>query len=107
MALGRALLARPRLLLMDEPLSSLDAAAKAEILPYLESLHRSLAVPVIYVSHARDEIDRLADRVLVLRDGRVEPADRRDAEARLAGLSGPERDRLALAALRAGLDGEG
>ena len=106
-ALGRALLARPRLLLMDEPLSSLDAAPKAEILPYLESLHRNLAMPIIYVSHARDEIDRLADRVLVLRDGRVEPADRRDAEARLAGLSGPERDRLALAALRAGLDGEG
>ncbi len=103
-ALGRALLARPRLLLMDEPLSSLDAAAKAEILPYLESLHRSLALPVIYVSHARDEIDRLADRVLMLRDGHVEPAGRPDAEARLATLGGPERDRLALAALRAGLD---
>lgn len=105
-ALGRALLARPRLLLMDEPLSSLDAAAKAEILPYLESLHRSLALPVIYVSHARDEIDRLADRVLVLRDGRVEPVDRPDAEARLARLSVAERDRLALAALRAGLEPE-
>lgn len=103
-ALGRALLTRPRLLLMDEPLSSLDAAAKDEILPYLESLHRSLSLPVIYVSHARDEIDRLADQVLVLRDGRVEPGERPNAEARLAALSDPERDRLALAAIRSGLE---
>ena len=105
-ALGRALLTRPRLLLMDEPLSSLDAASKAEILPYLERLHRTLAIPVIYVTHARDEIDRLADRVLTLSGGRVEAADtdRASAEARLADLDDEARSRLALTALMAGFN---
>ncbi|HKK13505.1 MAG TPA: molybdenum ABC transporter ATP-binding protein [Gammaproteobacteria bacterium] len=69
-AVARALLTRPRLLLMDEPLASLDQAGKAEILPYLEQLHTWLAVPVIYVSHALEEVARLADRLVLMEDGR-------------------------------------
>jgi molybdate transport system ATP-binding protein len=69
-AIGRALLASPRLLLMDEPLASLDAARKAETLPYLERLRDELAIPVVYVSHSRDEVDRLADEVVHLEAGR-------------------------------------
>jgi molybdate transport system ATP-binding protein len=100
-ALGRALLSQPRLLLMDEPLSSLDAGSKAEILPYLERLHRSLAIPALYISHDAGEIARLADRVLFMREGRIVPAEA--ATPTLEGLDATARDRLALAALRAGL----
>jgi molybdate transport system ATP-binding protein len=71
-AIGRALLANPRLLLMDEPLASLDAARKDEILPYLERLRDHSAVPIVYVSHAADEVARLASTVVVLSNGRVE-----------------------------------
>ena len=99
-ALGRALLSQPRLLLMDEPLSSLDAGAKAEILPYLERLHRSLAIPALYISHDAGEIARLADHVLYMRDGRIVPGE---AGPTLEGVDAAARDRLALAALRAGL----
>ena len=107
-ALGRALLARPRLLLMDEPLSSLDAEAKAEILPYLERLHRTLAIPVLYITHDPGEIARLADHVLVMRDGRLTAgpppgAARDEARQRLMALDATARDRLALAALLSGL----
>lgn len=70
-AFGRAVLTSPRLLIMDEPLASLDAARKAEILPFIEKLRDELAIPMIYVSHAIDEILRLADDVVVLRDGKV------------------------------------
>jgi molybdate transport system ATP-binding protein len=63
-----------RLLLMDEPLAALDAARKAEILPYLERLHRELALPVVYVTHAMDEVARLADHLVLMREGRVEAA---------------------------------
>ncbi len=70
-AIGRALLTSPRLLLMDEPLSALDTASKQEILPYLERLHRELEIPVLYVSHALDEVVRLADHLLLLQQGRV------------------------------------
>ena len=70
-ALGRALLTQPKLLLMDEPLSSLDAGAKAEILPYLERLHRGLAIPALYVSHDAGEIARLADRVIYMAGGAI------------------------------------
>jgi molybdate transport system ATP-binding protein len=69
-AIGRALLASPRLLLMDEPLASLDAARKAETLPYIERLRDELAIPVVYVSHSRDEVDRLADEIVHLEAGR-------------------------------------
>ncbi len=70
-AIGRALLAKPALLLMDEPLASLDAARKAEILPYIERLRDDFALPVVYVSHALDEVVRLADMVVLMSDGRV------------------------------------
>ena len=70
-ALGRALLAQPRLLLMDEPLASLDEIRKAEILPYIERLRDELRIPILYVSHAIDEVLRLATALVVLDDGRV------------------------------------
>ncbi|MBI5259704.1 MAG: molybdenum ABC transporter ATP-binding protein [Burkholderiales bacterium] len=73
-AIARALATRPRLLLMDEPLAALDATRKAEILPYLERLHRELALPIVYVTHAMDEVARLADHLVLLEAGRVRAA---------------------------------
>ena len=70
-AIARALLTSPRLLLMDEPLAALDTARKQEFLPYLQRLHDELEIPVIYVSHAPDEVARLADHIVVLEAGRV------------------------------------
>ncbi len=70
-AIARALLIRPGLLLMDEPMASLDEARRSEIMPYLDRLHRELAIPVIYVSHSMEEIARLADHLVVLDRGRV------------------------------------
>ena len=69
-AIGRALLSQPRLLLMDEPLAGLDQGAKEEILPYLEALHERLAVPILYVSHDIREVARLADTMIVLSGGK-------------------------------------
>ncbi|HEX6397849.1 MAG TPA: molybdenum ABC transporter ATP-binding protein [Steroidobacteraceae bacterium] len=70
-ALGRALLAQPRLLLLDEPLASLDLARREEVLPYLEKLRDALAIPIVYVSHQFDEVLRLATRVVLLDAGHV------------------------------------
>jgi len=70
-AIVRALLSDPALLLLDEPLSALDAAAREDLLGRLEKLHASLAVPMIYVSHAIDEVARLADHIVLLDAGRV------------------------------------
>jgi molybdate transport system ATP-binding protein len=70
-AIGRALLAGPEILLMDEPLSQLDGARRAEILPFLERLAGEGGVPILYVSHAVEEVARLADRMVVLSEGRV------------------------------------
>jgi molybdate transport system ATP-binding protein len=70
-AIARALLARPRLLLMDEPLAALDMKRKREILPYLETLHDKLEIPVLYVSHVPDEVARLADHLVLLENGQV------------------------------------
>ncbi|WP_105436685.1 molybdenum ABC transporter ATP-binding protein [Neorhizobium sp. T25_13] len=96
-AIGRALLSAPRLLLMDEPLAALDDLRKAEILPYLERLRDETSTPIVYVSHSVSEVARLADKVVIMKDGRVEAigtpsevlsmpsADRRDAGAVLTG----------------------
>jgi len=70
-ALGRALLAKPRLLLMDEPLGALDQERKAEILPYFERLRDEEHVPMVYVSHDPDETRRLAGHVVMLKHGRI------------------------------------
>ncbi|WP_374317122.1 molybdenum ABC transporter ATP-binding protein [Aquabacterium sp.] len=70
-AIARALLTSPRLLLMDEPLSALDPARKAEILPYLERLNRSLGLPMVYVTHSHEEAARLADHLVLMQSGQV------------------------------------
>ncbi|MEI2734984.1 MAG: molybdenum ABC transporter ATP-binding protein [Rhodoblastus sp.] len=70
-AIGRALLSQPRLLLMDEPLSALDALTKQEILPFLERLHDRLSLPVMYISHDLTEVERLADHMALMDSGRV------------------------------------
>lgn len=70
-ALGRALLMKPRLLLLDEPLASLDATRKQEILPYLERLRDETKVPMIYVSHDAAEVKKLANSVVIVDSGRV------------------------------------
>jgi molybdate transport system ATP-binding protein len=69
--MARALATSPRILLMDEPLAALDAGRKAEILPYLERLHGELDIPMLYVSHAPDEVARLADHLVLLNAGKV------------------------------------
>ncbi len=70
-AIGRALLCQPKLLLMDEPLAALDAGRKSEILTYIERLREEVRLPIVYVSHASDEIVRLADTLVLLSDGAV------------------------------------
>lgn len=71
-AMARALVLNPKILLMDEPLAALDHARKQEILPYLTRLHRELQIPVLYVTHSQQELAQLADYLVVLVDGRVE-----------------------------------
>lgn len=104
-ALGQALLSQPRLLLLDEPMSSLDADSKAEILPVFERLHQALAIPVLYVSHDVLEVRRIADRVLTMGEGRiVDTRAMATAEQAFAGFEPDKIRRLALAAHLAGLD---
>lgn len=69
--IARALLTSPKLLLMDEPLAALDSQRKNEIVPYLQRLHDELDIPVLYVSHAQDEVARLADHLVLLSDGKA------------------------------------
>ncbi|WWF43649.1 molybdenum ABC transporter ATP-binding protein [Pseudomonas trivialis] len=69
--IARALLTSPKLLLMDEPLAALDSQRKGEILPYLERLHDELDIPLLYVSHAQDEVARLTDHIVLLSDGKA------------------------------------
>jgi len=73
-AIARALATSPRLLLLDEPLAALDAARKAEVLPYLDRLHAELSIPVVYVSHAIEEVARLAHHLVLMEGGRVTAA---------------------------------
>ena len=70
-AIARALATQPKILLLDEPLASLDSARRQEILPWLERLHNELSIPVLYVTHAMEELTRLADHVVLLDNGRV------------------------------------
>jgi len=70
-AIARALVTQPKILLLDEPLASLDVARRKEILPWLERLHRELQIPVIYVTHSLDELAKLADHVVMLENGCV------------------------------------
>ena len=70
-AIGRALLSQPKLLLMDEPLSALDRATKNEILPFLERLRDRLSLPIVYVTHDIAEVERLADQIVLMEKGRV------------------------------------
>ena len=70
-AIGRALMSQPKLLLMDEPLSALDRNTKNEILPFLERLRDRLALPILYITHDIAEVDRLADHIVLMRKGRV------------------------------------
>jgi molybdate transport system ATP-binding protein len=74
-AIGRALLASPRLLLMDEPLSSLDEKRKQEVMPFLERLRDQARVPIVYVSHVLSEIERLSGRVVSMSDGKILAVD--------------------------------
>ena len=118
-AIGRALLSRPRLLILDEPLAALDAARRAEILPYLENLRDRTEVPILYISHAIAEVARLATTLVLVDAGRVtraggleqmlaDPAtaallDRDEVGAVLLGrVAGIEPDRLARIATVAG-----
>jgi molybdate transport system ATP-binding protein len=71
-AIGRALLSDPAVLLMDEPVAAIDMERRAEILPYLASLTEAFPVPLLYVSHAMEEVERLAQKVVRVREGRVE-----------------------------------
>ncbi|PTM43499.1 molybdenum ABC transporter ATP-binding protein [Bosea sp. 124] len=90
-AIGRALLANPRLLLMDEPLASLDEARKAEILPYIERLRDEVGIPIVYVSHSVAEVARLATTLVTIDQGRVTacgPTGQVMSRLDVAGLSG-------------------
>ena len=73
-AIARALLTSPKLLLMDEPLAALDLRSKQEIMPFLERLHETLKIPVLYVSHSPDEVARLADHLLLMQNGKIAEA---------------------------------
>jgi molybdate transport system ATP-binding protein len=105
-AIARALLTQPRLLLMDEPVSSLDVPGKVEVLGRLEQVLGALSIPVIYISHDPAEVGRLADQVLQMNAGRISAPDPPpdDGNAALLDALAPDDVRkLALAALRAGL----
>jgi molybdate transport system ATP-binding protein len=117
-AIGRALLSQPALLLMDEPLSALDAPRKAEILPFLARLKARFALPILYVTHSLAEVVRLADRLVVLEGGRVAAqgpladilaradlpllAGRADAAATLDGIVAEHLSERGLSRLRIG-----
>jgi len=92
-AIGRALLASPRLLLFDEPLSSLDEKRKQEVMPFLERLRDQARVPMVYVSHVWSEIERLSGRVVSMSEGKVMAAGRAE-EISCGGSQPPLPNRL-------------
>jgi len=92
-AIGRALLASPRILLMDEPLAALDIDRKREIIPYIQKLRDELKLPILYVSHAIEEVARLADRVILIADGKVKSDG--PPQQVLSPKAGPGDDRFA------------
>jgi molybdate transport system ATP-binding protein len=101
-AVGRALLAQPAVLLMDEPLASLDAARKDEVLPYLEGLNAQFGIPIIYVTHDADEVLRLASEVVLLANGAVAASGALAAVTSRLDLP-PEAEALGLGAVLAGM----
>jgi len=105
-AIGRALAASPRLLLMDEPLASLDEARKAEILPYVERLRDEAAIPIVYVSHAIAEVARLATDIVVLSAGRVVASGPSGEVLRRLDLTAPEERDETAALIEAVLEGQ-
>lgn len=109
-AIGRAILSNPRLLLMDEPLAALDEARKSEILPYLERLRDELGLPILYVSHSVAEVARLATTVVLLEAGRVVavgPAAEVLADPALVPVMGLREAGAMLTARLVGQDGDG
>jgi molybdate transport system ATP-binding protein len=102
-ALARALISAPNILLMDEPLSSLDGEAKAQIVPMIASLSRDIGLPILYVSHDAYEVERLADRILRLSKGQIIDRPETTFDTRLDGLSDTQIRTLAAAALKAGI----
>ncbi|MGE0242071.1 MAG: molybdenum ABC transporter ATP-binding protein [Parvibaculaceae bacterium] len=92
-AIGRALLAAPHILLMDEPLAALDIERKREIIPYIQKLRDELGLPILYVSHAIEEVARLADRVILMAQGKV--VSDGPAQQVLGPKAGPGDDRFA------------
>ena len=109
-AIGRAILSNPRLLLMDEPLAALDEGRKAEILPYLERLRDELGLPILYVSHSVAEVARLATTVVLLEAGRVVaagPAAEVLADPAMAPVMGLREAGAMITARLVGQDGDG
>jgi molybdate transport system ATP-binding protein len=102
-ALARTLLSAPEILLMDEPLSSLDSEAKAEIVPMIAALSRDTGLPILYVSHDAYEVERLADRTLRMSKGQIINMPDIVFSASLEGLSEAQIRALAEAALKAGI----
>jgi len=102
-ALARTLMSAPEILLMDEPLSSLDGEARAEIVPMIAALSRDTGLPVLYVSHDAYEVERLADRILRINRGRIIDAPEALFDTSLDGLSEAQIRTLAEAALKAGI----
>lgn len=103
-AIARTLLTRPRLLLLDEPLSALDGARKADLLPFLETLKTEFALPTLYVSHDVDEVSRIADRVMMLDDGRVIATGRTDEVLSRFGLEAGRNPYEEASILRGSID---
>lgn len=103
-AIGRALLRNPRVVLMDEPLANLDLERKREILPFLERLHGRVTMPILYVSHSIDEVARLCDHLVMLQGGRIRGAGALNdvlAQADLVAALGEEVGTLLLGSVRA------